>query len=48
MRILVAEDDLGSRRLVKMRLLASGYEVVEAEDGQTAWELFQRERYLWI
>ena len=45
MRILVAEDDLGSRRLVKMRLLASGYEVVEAEDGQTAWELFQREPF---
>jgi diguanylate cyclase (GGDEF)-like protein len=28
-----------------MRLLASGYEVVEAEDGQTAWELFQRESF---
>jgi diguanylate cyclase (GGDEF)-like protein len=28
-----------------MRLLASGYEVVEAEDGQTAWELFQREPF---
>ena len=45
MKILIAEDDLGSRRLVKVRLLAAGYEVVEAEDGQAAWELFQREPF---
>jgi len=43
MRILVAEDDVGSRRLVKVRLVAAGHEVVDVADGQSAWELFQRE-----
>jgi diguanylate cyclase (GGDEF)-like protein len=45
MKILIAEDDPGSLRLVKVHLLNAGYEVVEAEDGQLAWELFQRERF---
>jgi two-component system chemotaxis response regulator CheY len=42
MKILIVEDDPGSRRLVKVHLLAAGYEVEEAEDGQIAWDLFQR------
>ncbi|MBI5953469.1 MAG: diguanylate cyclase [Chloroflexi bacterium] len=45
MKILVAEDEPGSRRLVKMVLSAAGYEVVEAVDGQEAWEIFQREPF---
>jgi two-component system, cell cycle response regulator len=45
MKILIVEDDPGSRRLVKIRLSAAGYEVVEAEDGQIAWDLFQREPF---
>ena len=45
MKILIAEDDPGSRRLVKVHLSAAGYEVVEAEDGQMAWDLFQREPF---
>jgi len=45
MKILIAEDDPGSRRLVKVRLTAAGHEVVEATDGQFAWELFQREHF---
>jgi two-component system, cell cycle response regulator len=45
MKILVAEDEPGSRRLVKVHLSAAGYEVVEAEDGQMAWELFQSEPF---
>jgi two-component system cell cycle response regulator len=45
MKILVAEDDIGSRRLVTVRLSAAGHEVVEAKDGQAAWELFQREPF---
>jgi len=45
MKILIAEDDSGSRRLVKVRLSAAGHEVVEAADGQLAWELFQREPF---
>lgn len=45
MKILVVEDDIGSRRLVTVRLSAAGHEVVEAKDGQSAWELFQREPF---
>jgi len=45
MKILIVEDDPGSRRLVKLELSVIGYEVVEAEDGQIAWELFQREPF---
>lgn len=45
MKILIVEDDPGSRRLVKIRLSAAGYEVVEAEDGQVAWDIFQREPF---
>jgi diguanylate cyclase (GGDEF)-like protein len=41
MKILVVEDESISRRMVKKYLLDAGYEVVEAEDGQFAWELFQ-------
>ena len=45
MKILVVEDESGARRLVKLYLSHAGYEVVEAEDGQAAWELFQREPF---
>jgi diguanylate cyclase (GGDEF)-like protein len=45
MKVLLAEDDPGSRRLVNVHLSAAGYEVIEAEDGQLAWELFQRETF---
>jgi two-component system, cell cycle response regulator len=45
MKILVVEDDIGSRRLVTVRLTAAGHEVVEAKDGQYAWELFEREPF---
>jgi diguanylate cyclase (GGDEF)-like protein len=45
MRILVAEDSQTSRRLLKVHLMAKGHEVVEAEDGLTAWEAWRRERF---
>ena len=45
MKVLLAEDDPGSRRLVNVHLSAAGYEVIEAEDGQLAWELFQHETF---
>jgi two-component system chemotaxis response regulator CheY len=45
MKILIVDDDPGSRRLVKIHLSAAGYEIVEAEDGQAAWELYQREPF---
>src|SRR5574341_47034 len=45
MKILIVEDDPDSRRLLHVRLVADGYEVVEAADGQAAWELFQAEHF---
>ncbi|MBI3670341.1 MAG: diguanylate cyclase [Acidobacteria bacterium] len=41
MRILIAEDDPVSRRLLEKLLIKSGYEVVSTEDGASAWELLQ-------
>jgi diguanylate cyclase (GGDEF)-like protein len=45
MKILIVEDELIFRRMVKKYLLEAGYDIVEAEDGQSAWELFQREPF---
>lgn len=41
MRILVAEDDAVSRRLLQSYLERWGHEVVTATDGEQAWALFQ-------
>jgi DNA-binding response OmpR family regulator len=38
-KILVAEDTATVRRLVGARLVADGYEVIEAEDGEQALAL---------
>lgn len=43
MRILVADDSSTVRRLVAARLIADGYEVIEAEDGAEALEVARRE-----
>ncbi len=40
MNILVAEDDYVSRLLVKKAVKKIGHEVIEAEDGKIAWDLF--------
>jgi len=45
MRILIAEDDPDSCRLLKVRLNAVGHEVVEATNGLDAWALFQGEHF---
>ena len=45
MKILIVEDEYISRRMVKKFLVDAGYEIVEAEDGQSAWELFQAEHF---
>ena len=42
-RVLVAEDDITSRRLLETTLVRWGFEVVSAVDGQEAWEILQRE-----
>lgn len=44
MRILVADDSRTVRRVVCARLLADGYEVIEAEDGEEALTLARAER----
>ena len=45
MKILIAEDERVSRRLLESRLKKWGYEVTAAEDGEEAWELFQKESF---
>ena len=38
MKVLIAEDDLISRRIVETLLIKWGYEVVSTRDGNEAWE----------
>ncbi|MFO0877040.1 MAG: fused response regulator/phosphatase [Gemmataceae bacterium] len=45
MRILIAEDDPISRRLLERTLQQWGYEVTAAADGREAWRLFQERDY---
>jgi DNA-binding response OmpR family regulator len=40
-RILIAEDDMISRRLLETTLMKWGYEVIVTCDGVAAWELLQ-------
>lgn len=42
-RILVADDDPLSRRVLQITLAAWGYEAVMATDGHEAWQVFQSE-----
>lgn len=44
MKILIVDDDANSRRLLAVNLAFGGHTVVEAVDGESAWELFQCER----
>lgn len=44
-KILYAEDSLVTREYSAGVLRAYGYEVVEAEDGQQAWETLQNDRF---
>jgi len=43
MKILVAEDNVFSRTLLKKTLNKAGYEVVTVDDGEKAWEILQQE-----
>ena len=43
MKILIVEDETIYRRMVKKVLLTEGHDIVEAADGQSAWELFQHD-----
>jgi len=44
MKILLAEDIAVTRKLVKKILEDKGYEILEAGDGQEAWEILQKEK----
>jgi DNA-binding response OmpR family regulator len=43
MRVLIAEDDPTSRRLLEATLARDGYDVVSASDGDEAWERLRDE-----
>jgi phosphoserine phosphatase RsbU/P len=42
MRILIADDDLTSRKMLAGILMKSGHEVVETANGSQAWEVMQQ------
>ena len=42
-RILLAEDDEALQFVISDNLTEAGYEVITANDGETAWQLFQRQ-----
>ena len=41
--VLIAEDDADIRSLLKLYLENNSYQVLEAEDGQKAWQILQTE-----
>jgi len=45
LRILLADDEAGIRKVMTTALIAEGYCVDSAEDGAEAWELLQSNRY---
>lgn len=45
MKILIAEDETVSRRLLQSFLTQWGHEVVQASDGDEAWRLFERDDF---
>jgi DNA-binding response OmpR family regulator/anti-sigma regulatory factor (Ser/Thr protein kinase) len=45
MKVLIAEDDPVSMRLLQSHLQAWNYEVVSARNGQDAWELFEKDYF---
>src|SRR5262245_25813761 len=43
-RVLVADDDPALRRLLRITLESDWYLVLEADDGERAWEIIQEYR----
>jgi len=44
MKVLIADDSPLIRRLIEVAVLDRGHEVIGAEDGSSAWALFEREQ----
>ncbi len=44
-KILLAEDSTFYRNMLLSYLTGAGYDVVQAEDGQKAWEIFQSDHF---
>ena len=44
MKVLIAEDENISRMVLANALANHGYEVLQAHDGQEAWDIFQKEK----
>ncbi len=44
MKIIIAEDEFMSREFLKNMLQKQGHHVLEAQDGQKAWELYQKNK----
>ena len=43
-RILVVEDDPDLRKILRLQLVANGFEVIEAENGQVGFAAVQEQR----
>ena len=46
--ILIVDDELRMRKLIKDFLIASGFSILEAEDGEQALEVFEKEKIILI
>lgn len=44
LRILLADDQIATRHIVRFNLEQFGFEVLDATDGQHAWEILQKEQ----
>ena len=42
--ILVVDDEIRMRKLIKDFLVAKGYSILEAEDGEKALEVFEENK----
>lgn len=42
--VLLVEDEAGFRQIYRDVLVADGYEVLEAEDGESGWNLIQEKK----
>ena len=43
-KVLLAEDEPITRKLLHRHLVTQGYQVLEASNGKEAWEIFLREK----